>query len=102
MTQSRRAGVGTELGNINNLNVITNHFQPVSIAENVGDGGQGDRGDGLGSVGGGEKTVPKAHAILVTGCRISGKTMHSVRGDTIGQHLSAVGNLSNNGGNNSS
>ena len=91
-----------KLKNIKKLNLITNHFQPVSIAANVGDGGQGDRGDGLGSDGGRENTVPMAHAIPVTGCRIRGKTMHSVRGETIGQHSSAVGNLSNNGGNNSS
>ena len=54
------------------------------------------------SVSGGEKAVPKVYAILVTGCRISGKTMHSVREETIGQHLSAVRNLSNTGERNSS
>ena len=46
--------------------------------------------------------MAKAHVIFVTGCRISGKTMHSVREETIGQYLSAVGNLSNTGESNSS
>ena len=84
---------------IKNHNLITKHFQPISVAPDVGGGHRDEVLDGGGGV---SQAVPRACASLENGQSEGGKPTHFVTDEMIGLNNSAAGILSNTGGCNNS
>ena len=80
-----------------NMNVITNHFKPSSIAVRVGGGDRDEQGGGGGDRGEEPEAVPITCAEAGTGQSVGEKTMRLVTLGMIGQDMSAAGIQTNTG-----